>query len=109
MRLRVTEECARSTRYARPLSVMVLQVEGTGSTLREWLLRGLRSTDLVCRTVEGDYYVLLTETDASGTSEVMKRLLAEVPVHRVWSASFLTETERFKSLLDPLDATLPTV
>jgi hypothetical protein len=107
MRLRVSEECARARRYGRPLSVIVVEPSAgdQGEALKRWLQTGLRGTDLVCHTLEGQYIALLTETDAHGVAEVMKRILAAARVESMHSASFLTDHNRFMALVAGLDRT----
>jgi hypothetical protein len=107
MRLRVSEECARARRYGRPLSVIVIEPAAgdQGDALKRWLQQGLRGTDLVCHTLEGQYIALLTETDGPGAAEVMKRILGAARVVSIHSASFLTDQTRFMGLVAGLDRT----
>src|SRR5690242_5912827 len=74
MQLRAEEECARSFRYRRPLSAVLIGCsELAERVLRVWLHTNLRSTDLVCRRHDGQFLLLLTETDDVGASTVIKR------------------------------------
>jgi PleD family two-component response regulator len=103
-KLRLTEECNRSRRYGRPLSLVALQPEeAEAEKLRLWLHASLRATDLVCN--HGNlFFLLLTETDGQGASDLTKRIAAEVPVSGVAGADFLGQPDHFQELVDAVEA-----
>ena len=98
-RLRVQEECLRSGRYRRPLSIMAVEAAPADcARLRTWCTGSVRSTDLVCRGADGFFFILLTETNAEGASEVAKRLLSDCKVMQLGNGEFLSEEGRFRAL-----------
>lgn len=104
LRLRITEECARSTRYKDSLTLVVIEEDAEqAEELRIFLGKELRNTDLVARGPEGLYFVLLTETPSEGAAELMSRLQAQVRINRFDSAEFLTAPEAFRLLSNEVD------
>src|SRR5687767_14847515 len=74
--LRASEEAARSERYRRPLTIIVVQASALARLrLEKWLADQMRATDLICRGPGDQYFILLTETDDSNAWEVSQRLL----------------------------------
>jgi diguanylate cyclase (GGDEF)-like protein/PAS domain S-box-containing protein len=85
---RLTEEFQRSVRYNRPLSALVMDVDGferinaelgraAGDavlcSVTEALQRACRTSDLVARTSADEFVVVLTETDARASMEAAER------------------------------------
>jgi hypothetical protein len=98
--LRASEEAARSERYQRPLTVIVVKVAPADRhRLERWFQDELRSTDLVCRGPSGDYFVLLVETDDTGAWDVGRRLLEHNATISFSMASLASDDSRFDALL----------
>ena len=82
LRLRLEEEVARAARHERSLSLVVLRAAGGDDVNRRRLqvalaafaATGLRATDLPCLTSQGDYVIVLPETDLAGAEVVASRL-----------------------------------
>lgn len=106
--LRTSEEVARSARYKRPLCLITLESsEDAYAEVNAWLAKSLRNTDLICQNLDGRYFMLLTETDEKGTSEVAKRIISSLPVISLRTASYPAEEEQFRILISPLDVGWP--
>ncbi|TAK02373.1 MAG: diguanylate cyclase [Chloroflexota bacterium] len=86
-------ETARSSRYRRPSAVMVIAAEPTAETpeAAAWLgrvaapiahvvRRGIRETDLVTRTGDARFQVLLPETTGREASHIAERVIADCEV-----------------------------
>jgi diguanylate cyclase (GGDEF)-like protein len=93
LRLRLGEEAVRARRYARPLALGLLDVDGlrlltdehgpaeSAAIVRhvgEVLLRGARTVDLVGRWAAGCFAVLLPETLGDSAWGICERLRAQV-------------------------------
>ncbi|HEX5591506.1 MAG TPA: hypothetical protein VFX65_14535 [Candidatus Limnocylindrales bacterium] len=89
----LARESARSRRYRRPAAVMIVAAEPASSRrpVDGWLARvagpiahavhrGLRETDLVARTSEATFQVLLPETTAREASRVAARVAADCDI-----------------------------
>lgn len=87
-------ETARSVRYRRPAAILVIAGEAIGATpeanawaarvagpIAHTLRRGLRDTDLVTRTGDARFQVLLPETTGAEARHVAERVVADC---RVW-------------------------
>ena len=110
MQLRVAEESLRAKRYERPLSLLVVEAgEGEAEKLRAWLATNLRATDLASVGGGGRWFLLLPETDAAGASLLAKRIAADVRLVSLAIAELGEDGERFRSLMDGLDAAWPKV
>ena len=110
-------ESARSTRYQRPAAVMVIAGEAITDSLeaRAWLARvagpiahavrrGTRETDLVTRTGDARFQVLLPETTGPEAAHVAERVLADCDV---WlTAARAPVTVRASSAATSSDSTL---
>jgi len=86
-------ETARSIRYRRPSAVMVIAGEATADTpdAAGWLgrvaapiahvvQRGIRETDLVTRTGEARFQVLLPETTGREATHIAERVIADCEI-----------------------------
>jgi hypothetical protein len=86
-------ETARSIRYRRPTAVMVISGEPTADSLdaAAWLgriaapiahvvRRGIRETDLVTRTGDARFQVLLPETTGREATHIAERVIADCDV-----------------------------
>jgi diguanylate cyclase (GGDEF)-like protein len=96
---RMTEECSAACRYARTVSLILLDLDSFKKlndshghpfgdqvlqTLGELFNSFLRATDAPCRYGGEEFAVILTETDLEGarlTAERMRRDLFEAPFH----------------------------
>ena len=110
-------ESARSARYRRPAAVMVIAAEPTNASAEagSWLgrmagpiaqtvHRGLRETDLVTRTGDARFQVLLPETTAPEAATAAERVVGEC---RVWlEAARAPLTIRAASAATASDTTL---
>jgi hypothetical protein len=86
-------ETARTIRYRRPTAVMVIAGEPTADTsdAASWLgrvaapiahviQRGIRETDLVTRTGEARFQVLLPETTGREATHIAERVIADCEI-----------------------------
>jgi GGDEF domain-containing protein len=122
---RIKTELARSRRYHRPLSVVMLQMEPENEKTTREMLKSVqhdllnrfsaarvgqivddrvRQTDLVLRDYRGRFVVLCPETDLSGASLLGKRIARAVEertnVRVLWgAAAFPEEALTFDDLL----------
>jgi hypothetical protein len=89
----VRRETARSIRYRRPSAVMVIAGEATARTPEAagWLSRvaapiahvvqrGIRETDLITRTGEARFQVLLPETTGREAAHIAERVIADCEI-----------------------------
>lgn len=89
----LSRETARSARYMRPAAVMVIAGEANTDSLdaRAWLARvagpiahtvqrGIRETDLVTRTGDARFQILLPETTGPEAAHVAERMIADCDV-----------------------------
>lgn len=102
--LRASEEAARSERYQRPLTLVAVQSTPLVQIpLEQFLANQLRATDLICRGLDGQYLILLPETDEAQAGEVSRRLLAHTDKVILRTATLPADTQRFDSLLYGFD------
>ena len=93
-RKQVIAEVARSTRYKRPLTVIILDVDGMGDILQTWgtevahhtlretaqcLRRMARTSDHLTRLGPARFGILLTETDEIAAINFVERIRAAAP------------------------------
>src|SRR4051794_9725154 len=106
-KIRLGEECARTQRYRRPFSVLLVALadpdapddpallpsEGFAALAGEALRRSIRENDVLCRLHPACFGLILAETGDSGASVVAGRLPATVrqTVGRVLPASMLPD------------------
>jgi hypothetical protein len=102
--LRAAEEAARSERYERPLTVLLVEAaSGERQRLEGWLADKLRSTDLICQGSPGQFFILLPETDEASAWEVSQRILDGHPGLTLSLATLSSDSARFDALLYKLD------
>jgi hypothetical protein len=98
--LRASEEVARSERYSRPLTLVVVELDPIDCReLELWFSSRLRATDMVCREKPGSYFVLLLETNEAQAWAVSERLLADFPAVSLTTATVPSQLERFDTLI----------
>jgi len=104
--LRGEEECARSMRYERAMTVVVIEPQSGGEEwaikerLADWLHRQTRHTDLVGYLGNGRFVAILTETDAPQSHTLIARLSESVPPVEYGVASFPSDGANFATLLE---------
>jgi hypothetical protein len=82
--LRGEEECNRAARYARSLSLLVIEpvspdnAWGVKDELATWISQNLRATDVAGYFGNGRYVVIMPETAHEGVERVLERVVAEV-------------------------------
>jgi len=102
--LRAAEEAARSERYRRPLTLVLVEaLPPHRMALEAWIADQMRGSDLVCQGHPGEYFVLLPETDEASSWEVSQRLLAQNPSVSPSVATLSADNSRFDALLYKLD------
>lgn len=67
-------ELHRALRYDRPFSLIYLRCDSAGATTAAGLTARVRSVDLVASLRDGEFAVLLPETDATQVMVVVRRL-----------------------------------
>ncbi len=83
--LRCEEECYRSRRYGRSLSLLVVRAVGESEPwliegrLADRLRRNTRASDIVGHLGRGSFVAMLPETDFDGAALVAERLRRAVP------------------------------
>jgi hypothetical protein len=83
--LRCEEECHRATRYARSLSLLVIEplspdnAWGVKDDLANWISQNLRATDVAAYFGNGRYVVVMPEATPNGVERVLERMAGEVP------------------------------
>ncbi len=81
--MRGKEECYRAHRYGRPLSLVFVKLQDadrpTERKLQNWLRSDTRSSDLAAYLGDGQYALLLVETDKAAATSVLTRLLVAFP------------------------------
>lgn len=103
-RLRLSEECKRCQRYNRVFTLLAIDAsDDDRPALNLWLSGSLRVTDLVCYDGSVRYFLMLSETNEGGASELVKRILREFNPLGVSTAMFPAEPARVDQLLAPLD------
>jgi hypothetical protein len=91
---RFEEECYRAERYERPLALLLSEPEpgsdeNTVETwIGEWLIIGLRMTDIAAYLGGARYAILLPETDRAKAAKLAARLRASVQQARTAVAAF---------------------
>ena len=102
--LRAAEESARSERYQRPLTLILVTAPSPHrEKLETWIADQMRGSDLICQGHPGEYFVLLPETDEASSWEVAHRLLAQNPSVSLSVATLTADNVRFDELLYRLD------
>jgi len=107
---RLTEEIARSKRYSRALSILLVDIdqyraftEENGERLGDFLVRqvvallrwGLRPSDCICRAAVDQFVVILPETPLSGAiaaAEKVRRCVEEADFMRKAGATLVAVT-----------------
>lgn len=92
------QECSRTKRYHRPLSILLIDVDGLSAVndahgrrtgdrvlrhVAEIISGAVRDTDLVSRLGGDEFCLLLPETDYDGAGVLAKRLGAQVPTQPI--------------------------
>jgi len=67
-------ELRRALRYERPFSLLYLRCDSAGTTTAAGITARVRSVDLVANLRDGEFAVLLPETDATQATVVVRRL-----------------------------------
>jgi hypothetical protein len=102
--LRAAEEAARSERYQRPLTLILVEaLPPQRRALEAWIADQMRGTDLLCQGHPGEYFMLLPETDEASSWEVSQRLLSQNPGVSLSVATLSADDARFDALLYRLD------
>lgn len=103
--LRCEEECYRSRRYGRSLSLLVVRATGE---LEPWLVEGrladqlrrnTRASDIVGHLGRGSFVVMMPETDFDGAALVAERLRRAVPEAETNISCYPQDGESFEELL----------
>lgn len=86
--MRCEEECYRSTRYERPVTLLLIEAlseesKGALNEVGKWAGEWLRPSDLPARLTGGSYAILLVETSREQAVTVAERLQESVPPVRV--------------------------
>ena len=102
--LRCEEECYRSVRYKRPLTLVLVEAEGedylnTAAEVVHWFSTKGRRSDLRAHLGEGSFVVLLPETDVNGAAKLALRLESAMPQIRTAISSHPYEGGNFDQLL----------
>ncbi len=103
--LRCQEECYRSRRYGRSLSLLVVRAVGE---LEPWLIMGpladrlrrhTRASDIVGHLGNGSFVVMMPETDFDGASVVAERLRRAVPEAETNVSCFPQDGQSYEELI----------
>lgn len=102
--LRGEEECKRANRYARSLSLLIIEAtHGSGDSssdgsLIAWMDGHLRATDIAGYLGNRRFLVLMPETEPPAATEAMARLLAEHERVEAALVSWPADGETFEAL-----------
>ena len=113
--LRGNEECDRARRYARPLSVIVIEparaVPGeewaTQQALCNWLSRELRQSDIAGYLGNGRCVVIMPEADGAAVGGVIRRLKSEGYATDIGLAVYPTDGDTYDILYKTAALQLP--
>ena len=102
--LRCEEECYRSVRYKRPLTLVLVEAVGedylnTAAEVVHWFSTKGRRSDLRAHLGDGLFAVLLAETDVDGAAKLARRLESAIPQIRTGISSHPYEGGNFDQLL----------
>ena len=102
--LRCEEECYRSIRYKRPLTLVLVEAVGedylkTAAEVVHWFSNRGRRSDLRTHLGDGSFAVLLSETDVEGAAKLARRLESAIPHLRTGISSHPYEGGNFDQLL----------
>ena len=101
--LRCEEECYRSVRYKRPLTLVLVEAVGedylnTAAEVVHWFSTKGRRSDLRAHLGDGLFAVLLAETDVDGAAKLARRLERAIPQIRTGISSHPYEGGNFDQL-----------
>ena len=111
--LRGNEECDRAKRYARPLSIAVIEPNRDGDPweiqerVRDWLREGMRHTDIAGYLGNGRYVVIMPEADQAAAETAIARMKAEGIATDAGLAYFPEGGETFEAMYRAASAQLP--
>lgn len=103
--LRCEEECYRSRRYGRSLSILVVRAEAESEPwlvegrLADWLRRHTRACDIVGHLGRGSFVAMMPETGFDGTALVAERLRRALPEAEVNISCYPQDGESLEELV----------